>query len=110
MTEKHGFIRVCEISAIKNGTHRAFDVEGRSILIMNVNHIFHAVQNRCTHLDYPLEGGRQLGCEIICRKHGARFDAKSGRALDGPAVNRLPVYPTRVVGGWVEVAIPPHHA
>jgi 3-phenylpropionate/trans-cinnamate dioxygenase ferredoxin component len=101
------YARVCEVDAIRNGNHRAFDVEGLSVLILRVNRSFYAVRNRCTHLDYPLEGGRQLGCEIICRKHGARFDTRNGRALTGPAVDRLAIYPTRVVDGWIEVAVPP---
>ncbi|MEJ2459479.1 MAG: Rieske 2Fe-2S domain-containing protein [Novosphingobium sp.] len=101
-----GYVRVCEVDAIRNGGHRSFDVGGVSVLILKVNRSFHAVRNQCTHLDYPLEGGRQLGCEIICRKHGARFDTKSGRALGGPAVNPLTIYDVRVQEGWVEVALP----
>lgn len=104
-----GYVRVCEVGAIRNGSHRAFDVHGVSVLILNVNRAFHAVRNQCTHLDYPLEGGRQLGCEIICRKHGARFNTKNGRALGGPAVNRLTVYDARIRDGWVEVAVPSQH-
>jgi len=100
------YVRVCEVGEIRNGRHRAFDVGDVSVLILNVNRTFHAVRNQCTHLDYPLEGGRQLGCEIICRKHGARFDTKSGRALGGPAVNPLTIYDVRVQEGWVEIALP----
>ncbi|MWV29298.1 Rieske (2Fe-2S) protein [Aurantiacibacter rhizosphaerae] len=100
------YVRVCETGEIPNGSHRAFDVGDISVLILRVNREFHAVRNRCTHLDFPLEGGRQMGCEIICRKHGARFDTSNGRALTGPAVDRLAVYPTRIVEGWIEVAVP----
>lgn len=102
----HHFVPACRADEIRNGGHKALEIAGRPILILNVNRVFHAVSNRCTHLDYPLDGGRQFGCEIICRKHGARFDVRNGRALGGPAVNRLTVYETRVVNGAIEVALP----
>jgi nitrite reductase/ring-hydroxylating ferredoxin subunit len=99
------FLPVCAAAEIPNGGHRAFEVAGVPVLIVNLNRQFHALHNRCTHLDYPLDGGRQMGWELMCRKHGARFDLRDGRALGGPAVNPLRRYPTRVVEGVVEVAI-----
>lgn len=76
-----------------------------AILIINLNHSFHAVRNRCTHLDFPLEGGRQIGFELICRKHGVRFDVRDGQALGGPAVTRLLVYECWVRAGIIEVRL-----
>jgi 3-phenylpropionate/trans-cinnamate dioxygenase ferredoxin subunit len=105
-TEERRFVPVCAVTDIPNGKHKAFEVEGVSVLVVNLNREFHAVHNRCTHLDFPLEGGRQMGWELMCRQHGARFDIRSGRALGGPAVNPIPVYKTRVVGDIVEVALP----
>ena len=99
------FVPACRVEDIGNARHLAVEIEGRSILVLNVNHVFHAVSNRCTHMDFPLDDGRQLGWHIICRKHGARFDVRNGRAIDGPAVNRLLVYRTRVVNGVVEVGL-----
>jgi len=100
------FTPVCPAADIPNGRHRAFDVEGMPVLIINLNRVFYAVHNRCTHLDFPLDGGRQVGPEIMCRKHGGRFDVRDGRALGGPAVNPLGCYATRVADGMVEVAVP----
>jgi 3-phenylpropionate/trans-cinnamate dioxygenase ferredoxin subunit len=100
------FTPVCAAAEIPNGGHRAFEVEETPVLIVNLNRQFYALHNRCTHLDYPLDGGRQMGWELMCRKHGARFDVRDGRALGGPAVNGLRLYPTRVAQGMVEVALP----
>ncbi len=102
------FVAVCGVKDIPNGGHKPFEIEGVPILVVNLNRQFHAVHNRCTHLDFPLDGGRQMGWEIMCRKHGARFDIRNGRALNGPAVNPIAVYPVRVVDGMVEVALPSH--
>lgn len=100
------FVPVCTTAEIPNGGHKAFEIEGVPILVVNLNRQFYAMQNRCTHLDYPLAGGRQMGWEIMCRQHGARFDIRTGQALGGPAVTSVAVYAVRVVEGMVEVAVP----
>lgn len=97
------FQPVCHQGDIPSGKSRAFEIGGVPILLLNVNRVFYAVRNRCTHLDYPLEGGRLMGWDIMCRKHGACFDIRDGHATVGPAVTVLPVYPVRVVDGMVEV-------
>jgi len=99
------FVPVCAVTDIPNGGHRAFEVAGVPVLLVNLNRQFYAWHNRCTHLDFPLDGGRQMGWELMCRKHGARFDVRTGQALGGPAVNPLRRYETRVVEGVVEVGV-----
>lgn len=99
------YVDICDLDDIPNGRHRAFDVAGRSILIFRVSLDVHAVENRCSHLDFPLAGGRQIGFDIICRKHGARFDIRTGAATAGPAVDPLRRFDARVRAGRVELAI-----
>ena len=99
-------VDVCAIADIPNGKHKGFMVDGQAVLLFNLNGRFHAIRNRCTHLDFPLEGGRQLGWEIICRRHGARFDIRSGCALGGPAVEPVAVYETCVADGRVAIRLP----
>lgn len=101
------YVDVCAVSDIPNGRHRAFAVQGRSILIFRMGADYHAIENRCTHLDFPLEGGRQIGCEIICRQHGARFDIRTGRALGGPAVDPVPHFAIRLADGRIAVEVHP---
>ena len=97
---------VCALSDIPNGKHRAFAVAGRSILIFRMNADLHAIENRCTHLDFALEGGRQIGCEIICRQHGARFDIRTGKAVGGPAVDPVAKFDVRLAGDRIQVGWP----
>jgi 3-phenylpropionate/trans-cinnamate dioxygenase ferredoxin component len=94
---------VCALSDIPNGKHRAFEVGGRSLLFFRINADVYALENRCTHLDFALEGGRQIGCEIICRQHGARFDIRTGKAVGGPAVDPVPLFDVRLTADRVQV-------
>lgn len=97
------YVDVCAVEDIPSGKHRAFTVDGMSVLIFRINTEVYALENRCTHLDFPLEGGRQVGMNIICRKHGARFDICTGKAVTGPAVDPLRRFPVRVREGRIEI-------
>jgi 3-phenylpropionate/trans-cinnamate dioxygenase ferredoxin subunit len=44
--------------------------------------------------------------EIICPRHGARFDIRTGKATSLPAVVDIPSYPVRVVGSMLEIGLP----
>ena len=57
-------------------------------------------------LESPLGDGELDGFQIICPRHGARFDIRSGKALMLPAVVDTPWYPVRVVDGWLEIGLP----
>src|SRR3546814_8503778 len=100
-----GYIDVCAARDIPNGRHRAFQVKGRSVLVIRLNADFYAIANRCTHLDFPLEGGRQMGCEIICRQHGARFDMRDGHAIGAPAVDPVRTFALRLSGDRIEIRL-----
>jgi 3-phenylpropionate/trans-cinnamate dioxygenase ferredoxin component len=96
---------VCALTDIPNGKHRAYVVQGRSVLIFRVETDVYAIENRCTHLDFPLAGGRQIGCEIICRQHGGRFDVRTGKAVGSPAVDPVRTFAVRRAGDRIEIAL-----
>jgi 3-phenylpropionate/trans-cinnamate dioxygenase ferredoxin component len=64
----------------------------------------YAVENKCSHLEEPLEGGRVKWGWIACPAHGARFDLATGDAMNPPATAPIRTYPVRVVDGMIEVA------
>ena len=67
---------------------------------------WHAVDSWCTHAECPLSDGWLEESAVRCACHGALFDLASGAPLEGPADTPLTTYPTRVVGGRVEVELP----
>jgi 3-phenylpropionate/trans-cinnamate dioxygenase ferredoxin component len=68
--------------------------------------VWHAVDSWCTHAECPLSDGWVEGSALRCACHGALFDLASGASLEGPADEPLTTYPTRIVGGRVEVDLP----
>ena len=91
-------ITLAKADEIPAGKHDVFEVEGTWIAVFNVDDTYYAIEDVCTHDGYPLEDGEVIGCEIICSRHGARFDLRNGKALTMPAVTATKSYPVRVEG------------
>lgn len=100
------FIQVIEAEQVPLGERVVFEVDGLPIAVFNVSGQYYAIGDVCTHDDGPLAEGELVGYQIICPRHGARFDIRSGKALTLPAFVDTPWYPVRVVDGWVEVGLP----
>jgi len=76
------------------------------IVVAHLGDGFHAIENRCTHLNSRLMTSRiYRGRLIACPIHGAYFDLKTGEAKSPPAFRPLRVFPVRISDGTVEVAV-----
>jgi len=100
------FVRVFGRGELPPGEARQVTVQGRELAVFNVGGTFHAVAAHCTHEDAPLAEGTVVAGVLECPWHGARFDLASCRVLSLPAVKGVQVYPVRVRGEDVEVALP----
>ena len=86
--------RVAAAADIPEGEVRVVTcADGRSLAVSNIGGDLHAIDNVCTHDEGPLGEGRLRGDRIICPRHGAAFDARTGRALTFPAVRGVSAYP-----------------
>ncbi|MCC7511588.1 MAG: nitrite reductase (NAD(P)H) small subunit, partial [Anaerolineae bacterium] len=47
---------------------------------------------------------------IVCPRHGAEFDVRSGKVMKMPAVVDVPAYPVRVTDGTIQIGIPKEQA
>ena len=98
-------IPLCKLDQIEDEGLRAFNVEGGSILITRIGDKVFAVENRCSHEDYPLEDGWIEKGKVCCSMHGAQFDPETGKALTLPAYEDIKSYPVNVVDGTINVEI-----
>ena len=78
-----------------------------SLGVYNLECEYYAIEDRCSHDDGPLcEGDFEEDSGIvICPRHGANFDIRTGRPLTLPAFEPVSTYPVRVVDGIVKVEI-----
>lgn len=97
-----GAVDVCAEGEIPEGGHRVVDIGGGiEVAIFFVQGSYYAIEDACTHDDGPLADGELDGCQVICPRHGARFDIRTGEALTLPAYRPVETYPVRVEGGRV---------
>jgi 3-phenylpropionate/trans-cinnamate dioxygenase ferredoxin subunit len=97
------WVDVAPVEDLPPGSRRAVDVDGVNIIVFNLDGAYHAIEDVCTHDYSSLDEGELDGDEIICPRHGARFNVKTGQALTAPAYEAIPTFPVRVEGGLVQV-------
>ena len=96
MTEH--FQKVAATVDIEPGKMMRVEVDGRRILICNVDGSFFATDDTCTHEDASLFLGCLQGEYIKCPLHGSRFNVRTGEVQDEPADDDLRTYPLRIEG------------
>ena len=82
------------------------EIDGYPIVVVRCGETLFAVEDRCTHDGENLAGAEIEDCEIICPRHFARFDLRSGEALTPPAYEPLRTFNVRVEAGRVLVERP----
>jgi len=104
--EKLEFIPVGSVEEIKEGERLFLEIDEKLIVILNINGQFYAIADVCSHDDGPVGEGTLEGFEIICPRHGARFDIRTGKVLALPAFVDIPAYPVRLMGDQIEIGFP----
>lgn len=100
------FVKVASQAELPPGERLLIEINGQPIVILNLAGKLFAMGDICTHDNAPLGDGDLDGYQIICPRHGARFDVRTGKALTLPAVHDSPAYPVRVRDGQIEIGIP----
>ena len=99
------FVRVCKVSDIPDAGKEVFEIEDRFVVVFHVDGRFYALDDECTHDGGPLGEGALHGFEIVCPRHGAKFDVRDGRVLAMPATHATPAYEVKVEGDDVFVKV-----
>ncbi|MBV9271679.1 MAG: non-heme iron oxygenase ferredoxin subunit [Candidatus Eremiobacteraeota bacterium] len=96
---------VARKSDISPGTTKRVVVKGIEILLCNVDGELYAIEDVCTHDGGPLDQGELEGCRVVCPRHGANFDVRTGEALTLPAVVPLGTFSVSIDGDDVSVEV-----
>ena len=101
------FEQVAQLADLSPGELTAVEVDGKSILLVNVDNEVYAFWNVCPVDDRsPLDGGRLAGTALVCPWHNCAYDARSGKRVDDrPQDPGLAVLPVAIRDGAVEVAV-----
>src|SRR3982074_3757208 len=96
---------VAKTSEIPPGHVAVFQVGGREVAVCNVDGQFYAIDDLCTHDGGSLDQGELEDAEIECPRPGARFDVRTGAAVQLPAFQPVETHDVRVDGDTVQIGL-----
>lgn len=101
------FIPVAKVGDVPLGGSKLVEVDNVRIALFNLDGTYYAIEDVCTHDGGPLvEGTIVNGHEVVCPRHGARFDIRTGQALSLPAFEPTPSYEVKVEGDDILIESP----
>ena len=101
------FTPVCRVTDLADPGRMLVEVGDRLVALFHVQGKFYAIDDVCTHDGGPLGEGDVEGFQIICPRHGARFDIRTGQAMTMPAVHATDYHRVWIEGDDVLVELRP---
>ena len=101
-----GRIIACKSSELESGQMKKVAIDGRDILVVNVNGNYFACDDTCTHAGASLCEGTIENSTVTCGWHGAQFNCETGTMEKFPAkINDLKSYTVSIESEDVFVEI-----
>jgi 3-phenylpropionate/trans-cinnamate dioxygenase ferredoxin subunit len=93
--------RLCSLAELSDNKPLRVELAELDVAVIKVGEQVFAIEDVCSHAEFPLSDGEVSGCTVECELHGSRFDLRTGRPTGPPATMPVPVFPTAVVDGEV---------
>lgn len=95
---------IADAQELPEGGRLCTVIEGKALVVLNVDGTPYAIANQCPHAGRPLEEGEVRGLTITCPYHGYAYNLKNGKNLEYPEFEPpVPTYPVRIEAGKVQV-------
>jgi 3-phenylpropionate/trans-cinnamate dioxygenase ferredoxin subunit len=106
------FVKIAEASQLQPGEMKSFPLENHTVLLVNVDGAYYALDNKCPHMGGNLSGGELDGATVTCPRHGAKFDVRTGTNVGNAKLAFIHVkvgdakpYPVKVEGNDILVEL-----
>ena len=99
------YLRACSLDDLADDTAISVELDGVPVCIAKTEGEVFALSDVCSHADVPLSEGEVCDGTVECWLHGSRFDLRSGRPTGLPATRPVPVYPVKIDGDDILVAV-----
>jgi 3-phenylpropionate/trans-cinnamate dioxygenase ferredoxin subunit len=97
--------RVAAEADVPPGELKGVMVATQPVVLANVDGDVYALEDQCSHQEFPLSDGELDGSDVLCIHHGARFDACSGRNKALPAIRPVKSFPVEIRDGEIYVEV-----
>jgi 3-phenylpropionate/trans-cinnamate dioxygenase ferredoxin subunit len=99
------YVKVAMTNELDAGQKKLVTVQGKAILLTNIQGSFYAIDNTCPHMGGSLYEGNLDGTHIVCPKHGSIFDVTTGQVVQSGKLFLIKVkvhdvqsYPVQIEG------------
>ena len=99
------YLLACAVADVADGAAKRVVVDGVPVAIVRSDGEVYAIHDVCSHANVALSEGEIEGRTIECWLHGSRFDLVTGRPTGLPAIQPVTVYPVKIDGDSVLVAV-----
>jgi 3-phenylpropionate/trans-cinnamate dioxygenase ferredoxin component len=97
--------RLCAVSEVPTRQPLRVELDEIDVAVVRIDDEIFAVEDVCSHAEFPLSEGEIDGCTIECALHGSRFDLRTGKPTGPPATTPVNVLPVSVVDGDVYIEL-----
>ncbi len=99
------YLKACPLADLVEGEAKRVELDGVAVCLVRTEGEVHAISDVCSHADVSLSEGDVDGLTIECWLHGSAFDLVTGQPTSLPATQPVPVYPVKIEGDEVLVAV-----
>jgi len=99
------YIKIGVTSEISASKMRPYRIGRTRVVVCNTGDGFHALTDECSHDSAPISDGRLDGDQIICPRHGAKFNVHTGAVAGPPAVIGIDKYELKIEGEDILVKV-----
>jgi nitrite reductase/ring-hydroxylating ferredoxin subunit len=85
------FVEVAKTYEIEPGQLKHVEIDGKEILISNIEGKLYSLDDRCSHMNASLAKGKVMDKDIVCAFHGAKFNVETGAVVNSAVMSPLPL-------------------
>lgn len=99
-----GAVRICAVDELELNQAVKVEIDGLPIAVVRdaAGDVF-AIGDTCTHGEISLSEGFVEGNALECWAHGSQFSLTTGKPLNLPAFEPVPVYHVEITNGDVYI-------
>ena len=90
MSQNQDYVEAGKVNEISNGQMKHTEINGKEIVIANLDGKFYAFAERCGHMNARLSRGNINQNIVTCPFHAAKFDITSGKKIGEPVLETPP--------------------
>ena len=99
------FVKVASVEDIPEGKMKSVRAGHTKVVVCHLEDGFFAMADECSHDYAPISTGQVRGDNVVCPRHGAKFDIRTGAVKAPPAVAGIEIFETKVEEGNIYVLV-----